>query len=74
MLADAGDMASDTSRDVKAADAHKLKEVAVPVQLSSFSTRMRDPLSTLEQYVVDTATRHNMIVEAAWWQAQCYLV
>eukprot|EP01050_Picozoa_sp_SAG11_P011728 SAG11_NODE_1261_length_5356_cov_12.941221_1_plen_111_part_00 len=48
-----------------------VRSVTAPNLLTS---RGREPLSTLEQYVVETATRYNTIVESAWWQSQCYLV
>lgn len=50
------------------------QQEAIAAQQNPLSSRWREPLSTLEQYVVDTALRYNTIVESAWWQSQCYLV
>eukprot|EP01052_Picozoa_sp_SAG31_P004945 SAG31_NODE_211_length_20274_cov_40.333482_13_plen_269_part_00 len=41
---------------------------------TALSMRRPEPLSVLEKYVVDTATRYNSIVESGWWQSQCYMV
>ena len=46
---------------------------AVPPQ-TALALRRPEPLSVLEKYVVDTATRYNSVVESGWWQSQCYMV